>query len=119
MSESSKMADLVLPACTSYEREEVHVLRGGRFFFSNQAIQPLGESKNDIEIIMGVMKKMGLKDEVLLQGYDSYMEHILKPAGDYTGRIKKPSGGHAREESDSSGRKDIMRHSLFTHPLEK
>ena len=27
------------------------------------------------------MKKMGLKDEVLLQGYDSYMEHILKPAG--------------------------------------
>ncbi len=65
MSESSKMADLVLPACTSYEREEVHVLRGGRFFFSNQAIQPLGESKNDIEIIMGVMKKMGLKDEVL------------------------------------------------------
>ena len=81
MSESSKMADLVLPACTSYEREEVHALRGGRFFFSNQAIRPLGESKNDIEIIMGVMKKMGLKDEVLLQGYDSYMEYILKPAG--------------------------------------
>ena len=62
MSESAKVADLILPACTSYEREEVHVLRGGRFFFSNRAIEPLGESKNDIEIIMEVLKRMGLHD---------------------------------------------------------
>ena len=34
------------------------------------------------------------------------MEHILKPAG-ITLEELKPSGGHAREESDSSGRKDL------------
>lgn len=81
MSESAKVADLILPACTSYEREEVHVLRGGRFFFSNRAIEPLGESKNDIEIIMEVLKRMGLHDEVLERGYEGYMQYILEPSG--------------------------------------
>lgn len=86
MSESSNAADLVLPACTSYEREQVHVGRGGRFFFSNQAIEPVGEAKNDIEIIMEVFRRMKLRDhtlseEVLEGGYEAYMEYILKPSG--------------------------------------
>lgn len=81
MSDSCKAADLVLPACTSYEREEVHCLKGGRFFFSNKAVEPLGESENDIEIIMEVLKRMGLRDEVLEKGYDNYMQYILEPSG--------------------------------------
>lgn len=86
MSESSSAADLILPACTSYEREQVHVGQGGRFFFSNRAIEPVGEGKNDIEIIMEVFRRMKLKDptlqdEVLEGGYEAYMEHILKPSG--------------------------------------
>lgn len=86
MSDSSKAADLVLPACTSYEREEVHVGRGGRFFFSNKAIEPVGEAKNDIVIIMEVLKRMkqrdaAISDEVLEGGYDAYMQHILEPSG--------------------------------------
>ena len=81
MSESSNAADLVLPACTSYEREEVHVGKGGRFYLSNRAIEPVGEAKNDIEIIIDLLKKMGLKDEALENGYDAYMQHILEPSG--------------------------------------
>lgn len=86
MSESSNAADLILPACTSYEREQVHVGMGGRFFFSNQAIEPVGESRNDIEIIMEVYRRMKLRDhtvcdEVLEGGYEAYMEHILEPSG--------------------------------------
>lgn len=86
MSESSKSADLILPACTSYEREQVHIGMGGRFFFSNRAIEPVGESRNDIEIVMEVYRRMKLKDhtmcdEVLEGGYEAYMEHILEPSG--------------------------------------
>lgn len=81
MSESSNAADLVLPACTSYEREEVHVGKGGRFYLSNRAIEPAGEAKNDIEIIIDLLKKMGLKDEALENGYEAYMQHILEPSG--------------------------------------
>ena len=81
MSESSNAADLVLPACTSYEREEVHVGKVGRFYLSNRAIEPVGEAKNDIEIIIDLLKKMGLKDEALENGYDVYMQYILEPSG--------------------------------------
>ena len=81
LSESSYAADLVLPASTTFERDEVRTLRGGGFYYSNRAVEPLGEAKNDIEIIIEVLKRMGLHDEALENGYEAYMEHILKPSG--------------------------------------
>lgn len=80
-SESSRMADLVLPACTTFEREEVKTLRGGMFALNERMVEPLGESKNDIEIIMELAKRIGLEDEVLSSDYESYMDYILKPSG--------------------------------------
>lgn len=81
MSDSCDMADLVLPACTSFEREEVNPLRGGKFAVSQKAIEPLGEAKNDIEIIIQMLRSMGLHDEVLENGYENYMNYILEPSG--------------------------------------
>lgn len=93
LSDSSNAADLVLPACTSYEREQVQVLKGGRFLFSNKAIQPVGESKNDIEIIMEIVKRMKLSDEVLEKGYEGYMQHIIEPSGLSLHELKKSPAG--------------------------
>ena len=76
-SDSSRMADLVLPACTTFEREEVKTLRGGRFALNQRAVEPLGEAKNDIEVIIELARRMGLEDEVLTSGYESYMNYIL------------------------------------------
>ena len=80
-SDAARAADLVLPAQTSYEREEVYAKRGGRFYFADRAVEPLGEAKNDIQIIMDVMKAMGLKDPVMEQSYEEYMAYILEPSG--------------------------------------
>lgn len=80
-SDSCKMADMILPAATSFEREEICTGRGGMFSLSEKAIEPLGEAKNDIEIIIELLKQMQLKDEVLEQGYEAYMNYILKPSG--------------------------------------
>lgn len=80
-SDSSRMADLVLPACTTFEREEVKTLRGGRFALNQRAVEPLGEAKNDIEVIIELARRMGLEDEVLTSGYESYMNYILEPSG--------------------------------------
>ena len=80
-SDSSKMADLVLPACTTFEREEVKSLRGGMFALNQRAVEPVGEAKNDIEIIMELARRMQLKDKVLTGGYESYMNYILEPSG--------------------------------------
>lgn len=81
LSDSCKMADIVLPAATSFERDEVLTGNGGMFFLSEKAIEPVGEAKNDIEIIIELLKRMRLKDDVLEKGYDAYMDYILKPSG--------------------------------------
>ena len=61
-SDSSKMADLVLPAASSFERDVVLNGRGGMFFLSEKAIEPVGEAKNDIEIMIGMLRAMQLHD---------------------------------------------------------
>ena len=80
-SDSSKMADLVLPAASSFERDVVLNGRGGMFFLSEKAIEPVGEAKNDIEIMIGMLRAMQLHDEALEHGYEKYMEYILEPSG--------------------------------------
>lgn len=93
MSKSCKMADLVLPAATPFEREEVMGGMGGSFHISEQAIAPRGECKNDIEIILELAKRLGMKDEVLNLNYESYMEHILEPSGLTLGELRKHPEG--------------------------
>ena len=51
------------------------------FALNERVVEPLGESKNDIEIIMELAKRIGLEDEVLSSDYESYMDYILKPSG--------------------------------------
>ena len=55
-SDSSKMADLVLPACTTFET--VRRLRLGMFALNQRAVEPVGEAKNDIEIIIELARRM-------------------------------------------------------------
>lgn len=81
LSDSSKMADLVLPAASTFERDVVVNGRGGMFFLSEQAIPPLGDAKNDVEIMIGMLNAMHLTDEALGQGYEHYMDYILQPSG--------------------------------------
>lgn len=81
MSDSSDMADIVLPAAGFFERYEVKNMRGGKFVLAEPAVEPLGEAKNDIEIIIELMKRMNLRDEALSDGYESYMNYILEPSG--------------------------------------
>lgn len=92
-SDSCRMADIILPAATSFERDEICRGRGGVFSLSEKAIAPLGEAKNDIEIIAGMLKAMKLKDEILEQDYEAYMDYILKPSGLSIADLRKSPEG--------------------------
>ena len=81
LSDSSAMADLVLPAASFLEREEIRSMRGGMVGLSEPAIPPLGEAKNDIQIIQELARRMGLEDPVLCGSYEDYMNTILQPSG--------------------------------------
>lgn len=92
-SDSSRFADLVLPACSSLEREELVFRSGAWVELTQKAIKPLGESRNDIEIIIDLMKYMGLQDEVLSGTYEEYLNHILKPSGLTAETLRNHPGG--------------------------
>ena len=74
-------ADIVLPACTSYERGEVRCY-GGRFVnYTQPAVAPLYESRPDTDIICELSRRMKLGDRLLDAGYDACIEYIFRPAG--------------------------------------
>jgi molybdopterin guanine dinucleotide-containing S/N-oxide reductase-like protein len=73
----TRMADVILPACTNFEREDigewaaingytVHASSGCNYRYivrEQKCIEPLWESKSDYEIFALVAEKMGLRDQ--------------------------------------------------------
>ena len=78
MSDTAKYADIVLPACTSLEREQFISYPGGMVWYTNKAIEPLGESKSDPEILSLLAQRMDLDDPLLKGGYDACVSYIIR-----------------------------------------
>jgi len=70
----AKFADVILPACTNFERHDISewAALGGYAHhgqtqlnhrvvtFQHKAIEPMGESRSDYEIFVGISKRLGL-----------------------------------------------------------
>jgi anaerobic selenocysteine-containing dehydrogenase len=80
LTDTGRYADLLLPVCSSFERDEVYT-KGKTCYLAEKAIEPLGESKNDIEIIMELAKCLDIQDEVLQKDYEDYMDYLIEPSG--------------------------------------
>ena len=77
MTDAAKMADIVLPVCTSYERGELETYPGVYAWLTKPAIDRVGESKSDAEILCDLAKVMNLGDKRLEEGYEKNIEEIL------------------------------------------
>jgi anaerobic dimethyl sulfoxide reductase subunit A len=63
MTATAKFADIVLPVCTFLERNDILAPRGGGVYgLLNKAIEPLGESKSQLEICEALALKLGITD---------------------------------------------------------
>ncbi len=61
---TAKHADIVLPATTPYEREDVSKAKGDAFLFHMpKLIDPIGESKDDYEIFSHLARRLGIFSE--------------------------------------------------------
>ena len=79
----TNMADIILPACTNFERNDIgewatcggyttmaHIGNNWRVIVRQQkAIEPLGESKSDYEILRLIAAKLG-REEEFTEGHD-------------------------------------------------
>ncbi len=78
MTDTAKFCDIVLPACSSFERSELKAYSGGQLNCTTPIIEPLYESKNDVEIICDLAKALKLGDPLLEAGVDACYENMIK-----------------------------------------
>jgi Anaerobic dehydrogenases, typically selenocysteine-containing len=81
LTDTAQYADIVLPACTSYERGTFRDYGNGNVAFSQPVIAPLFESKSDADIICELARALDLDDQLLKAGYEECCRYLLSQAG--------------------------------------
>lgn len=89
MTMSAKYADIVLPACTSVERSELKCYAGGYLVYTRPAIEPLYESKSDVNILCELARAMDLDDDLLKGGYEACCDWMIQGCGLTIADLKK------------------------------
>lgn len=79
--QTCRHADIVLPALTSVERSEIKCYRNQFIYYTNPAIEPFVNGKDDVEIITELARRVIPEDELLCSGYEASSKWILEPTG--------------------------------------
>lgn len=93
LTDRAKLADIVLPACTSVERNELRSYAERYVIYTQPAIPPLYESRSDADIIFDLAKRLKLTDPLLEAGYEASLDYILEPSGITLEELKKHPEG--------------------------
>ena len=95
MTDTARLADLVLPACTSLERSEFKCYGDKYAIFTQPVIDPLFESRSDADIIYDLAQRLKLDDPLFRAGYEASLDWILELSGLTIAELKKhPAGMH-------------------------
>ncbi len=78
MTDTARMADIVLPVCSSFERGEFMTYGGGYAWFTKPAVDRVGESRSDVEILCDLSKVMKLGDAQLEAGYEANIDYMIR-----------------------------------------
>ncbi len=93
MTDSAKLADVVLPACSSFEREELMMYPSRYSVWTEPIIPPVGESRSDVEIITELARRLVPEDSLLAKGHEASLDWIFEPSGIRMSEIKASPGG--------------------------
>ena len=77
LSETATYADIVLPACSSFEREMVSITAEHKIYYTPAVIAPLGEARPDLDIISALARRIAPEDTLLGSGATALYEHWL------------------------------------------
>ena len=72
LSDTAKFADIVLPVSVSYERDQLtEVCMDSKLLWVDAAIENMGESRSDEDIIRALAKALKIDDELFGEGADA------------------------------------------------
>ena len=76
--DTTDYADLVLPATTFFEHKDLLTAYGHYFVqMSDQAIEPLGECRSNVEVFRALAEGMGFEDECFRESVDQLIDAAL------------------------------------------
>lgn len=82
LNETCKYADILLPVATSQEREQIELLTPQTVFYQQKVLENMGETKNDIEILLELAKRLGFSlGDPVYHTYEEYLQDRLTPTG--------------------------------------
>jgi anaerobic selenocysteine-containing dehydrogenase len=77
--DTTDYADIVLPATTFFEHKDLQSAYGHYFLqMSNQAIEPLGECRSNMDVFRALAVKMGYDDDCLRQSDNKMIEQAIE-----------------------------------------
>ncbi|MGA2354879.1 MAG: molybdopterin-dependent oxidoreductase [Terriglobales bacterium] len=76
--DTTDYADIVLPATTFFEHKDLQSAYGHYFVqISDQAIDPLGECRSNVEVFRALAERMGFEDECFRETVDGMIDRAL------------------------------------------
>ncbi|MBW2181780.1 MAG: molybdopterin-dependent oxidoreductase [Deltaproteobacteria bacterium] len=110
MTATARYADIILPVCTFLERwdimpaMDVFSTKRSDFTILNKAIEPLGESKSQLEICQALALKLGIT------GYpDQSDEELVRSMAEMASEAKKATSEAASKKEDSVSKEPQFR----------
>ena len=77
--DTTDYADIVLPATTFFEHKDLQKGYGHYYVqVSNQAIQPLGECRSNVELFRALAERMGFEHECFAESVDAMIDSALQ-----------------------------------------
>jgi anaerobic selenocysteine-containing dehydrogenase len=77
--DTTDYADIVLPATTFFEHKDLQKAYGHYYVqVSNQAIEPLGECRSNVEVFRALAQRMGFEDECFRESVDEMIDLALE-----------------------------------------
>jgi molybdopterin guanine dinucleotide-containing S/N-oxide reductase-like protein len=98
--DTTDYADIVLPATTFFEHKDLQTAYGHYYLqMSNQAIEPLGECRSNVEVFRALAEAMGFDEACFREAHDEMIDLALGSANPWLegiDRARLEREGHVR-----------------------
>jgi len=100
MTETAKLADVILPAASCFEKTQLNrsSIRNNPMFLQDAVIPPVGASWPDWKIVFELGRRLGLEAEFPWQTAEEAIDFQLEPAGVSVADLRKNGKGLRIEE---------------------
>ncbi len=105
--DTTDYADIVLPATTFFEHKDLQDAYGHYYLqVSNQAIEPLGECKSNVDLFRALAERMGFDDHCFRDSVDDLIDQALDSPNPWLkglSRERMQKEGHVRLNFEVNG----------------